>query len=219
MRKLTRRLSFRKVSEILGIDLDDVRALVVEERRIPAIYVTQIGHSEPYEYQMIKVDAEGRVCDMVAGGLNSDIHTGFLRIERVELDKFMLDEGLSELDASYKAELVEIGAVESAVLAQPQEAQQVAPTPAPANENTQQRNARWLLQFDDAKLKRSSVSQRSIAKEIGEREGENPETVKKGLQAAEKLRKEQYRSGGLQITRPKKHSAADPFNQTSGRAR
>lgn len=99
---------------------------------MPAIYVTQLGYSEPYEYQLIKVDAEGRVFDMAAGGLNSDIHTGFLRIERVELEKFMLDEGLRELAVRYKAELGDVGAVERAVLAQPQETAQVAPSPAPA---------------------------------------------------------------------------------------
>lgn len=148
MQRLTRRLSFRKVSEILGIELDDVRALVVEERRIPAIYVTQLGYLEPYEYQLIKVDAEGRVFDMAAGGLNSDIHTGFLRIERVELDKFMLDEGLRELAVRYKAELGDVGAVEMAVLAQPQETAQnelvepqSAPDPAPVSDEPVSRSA------------------------------------------------------------------------------
>jgi hypothetical protein len=94
MRKLIRKLNFRQAAEILGIDSDDVRALVVEERRIPAVYVTQVGYSEPYEYQILKVDAEGRAFDLTVGGMDGTVHTGYLRIERDALERFMLAEGI-----------------------------------------------------------------------------------------------------------------------------
>lgn len=106
MSKLIRKLNFRQAAEILGIELDDVRALVVEERRIPAVYVTHLGYSEPYTNQILKVDAEGRAFDLSVGGINGTVHTGYLRIERDALERFMLDEGLSlpQIPAAGKAE-------------------------------------------------------------------------------------------------------------------
>ncbi len=95
MKKLTRRLNFQQAAEILGVVPDDVRSLVVEERRIPAVYITQVALSaEPYNYQLLKVDSEGRAFDMAVGGIEATVHTGFLRIERVALEKFIYDEGL-----------------------------------------------------------------------------------------------------------------------------
>jgi hypothetical protein len=96
MNKLTLRLNFQQASEILGVVPDDVRSLVVEERRIPAVYITQVALSaEPYNYQLLKVDSEGRAFDLTVGGMEGTVHTGFLRIERVALEKFMHDEGLA----------------------------------------------------------------------------------------------------------------------------
>jgi hypothetical protein len=95
MNKLTRRLNFQQAAEILGVVPDEVRSLVVEERRIPAVYITQVALSaEPYNYQLLKVDSEGRAFDMAVGGMEATVHTGFLRIERVALEKFIHDEGL-----------------------------------------------------------------------------------------------------------------------------
>lgn len=95
MNQLVQRLNFRQVSELLGIQLDDVRSIVVEERRLPALYVTQVGYAEPYQYQLLKVDPEGRAFDLAVGGIEGAVHTGFLRIERFALERFMHDEGIA----------------------------------------------------------------------------------------------------------------------------
>jgi hypothetical protein len=82
-------LNFEKVASILGATPADVRVLVVEERTLPALYVTQVGYKEPFQYQLLRVDDIGRAFDMAAGGMESTICTGFLRIERAELNRYL----------------------------------------------------------------------------------------------------------------------------------
>ena len=82
-------LNFEKAASILGATSADVRVLVVEERTLPALYVTQVGYKEPFQYQLLRVDDIGRAFDMAAGGLESTICTGFLRIERAELNRYI----------------------------------------------------------------------------------------------------------------------------------
>lgn len=82
-------LNFEKVASILGATPADVRVLVVEERTLPALYVTQVGHKEPFQYQLLRVDDIGRAFDMASGGIDSTLCTGFLRIERAELNRYI----------------------------------------------------------------------------------------------------------------------------------
>ncbi|WP_395055489.1 hypothetical protein [Polaromonas sp.] len=85
MPDLVQLLNFEKAASILGATPADVRVLVVEERTLPAVYVTQVGYKEPFQYQLLRVDDIGQAFDMAVGGLESTICTGFLRIERAEL--------------------------------------------------------------------------------------------------------------------------------------
>ena len=82
-------LNFKNAASILGVTPADVRVLVVEKRTLPAIYVTQVGHKEPFQYHLLRVDDIGRAFDMADGGLESTICTGFLRIERAELNQYI----------------------------------------------------------------------------------------------------------------------------------
>ena len=82
-------LNFKKSASLLGVMPADVRVLVVEERTLPALYVTQVGYKEPFQYQLLRVDDFGRAFDMAAGGLESTICTGFLRIERAKLNRYI----------------------------------------------------------------------------------------------------------------------------------
>lgn len=82
-------LNFEKTASILGATPADVRVLVVEERTLPALYVTQVGYKEPFQYQLLRVDDIGRAFDMAAGGIESTICTGFLRIEPAELNRYI----------------------------------------------------------------------------------------------------------------------------------
>ncbi len=82
-------LNFEKAASILGATPADVRVLVVEERTLPALYVTQVGYKEPFQYQLLRVDDIGRAFDMADGGMESTICTGFLRIERAELNRYI----------------------------------------------------------------------------------------------------------------------------------
>jgi len=82
-------LNFEKAASLLGATPADVRVLVVEERTLPALYITQVGYQEPFQYQLLRVDDIGRAFDMAAGGLESTICTGFLRIERAKLNRYI----------------------------------------------------------------------------------------------------------------------------------
>lgn len=122
---LALRLTFHRAAEILGITTDDVRSLVVEmPRRLPAIYVTQVGHAEPYEWQLLRVDSAGNAFDMSVGGIDGAVHTGFLRIERAALEKFIRD---NDLPARHETEFAPHPATEpGAPVPKPQAA---APAP------------------------------------------------------------------------------------------
>ena len=82
-------LNFEKAASILGATPADVRVLVVEERTLPALYVTQVGYKESFQYQLLRVDDIGRAFDIADGGMESTICTGFLRIERAELNRYI----------------------------------------------------------------------------------------------------------------------------------
>ena len=88
MSKLLNRLSFDQVASEIGCGPDVVRALVVEEKRLAAIYVTFMGHSEPYDNQVINVGDTGEVF-----GLDTEFscsqHIGYLRVERTALEEFL----------------------------------------------------------------------------------------------------------------------------------
>ena len=122
---LALRLTFHRAAEILGITPADVRSLVVEmPRRLPAIYVTQVGHAEPYEWQLLKVDSAGNAFDMSVGGIDGAVHTGFLRIESAALEKFIRD---NDLPARHETEFAPHPATEpGAPVPKPQAA---APAP------------------------------------------------------------------------------------------
>ena len=122
---LALRLTFHRAAEILGITTDDVRSLVVEmPRRLPAIYVTQVGHTEPYEWQLLRVDSAGNAFDMSVGGIDGAVHTGFLRIESAALEKFIRD---NDLPARHETEFAPHPATEpGAPVPKPQAA---APAP------------------------------------------------------------------------------------------
>lgn len=78
-------LTFQDVAKELDCDDDTVRSLVVEERSLPAIYVTQIGYKEPYsELQLLRIGMQGMVFDFQ----DSNHHLGYLRVQRSSLDAF-----------------------------------------------------------------------------------------------------------------------------------
>lgn len=89
MPKMKNRLTFGDVAQALGCTAADVRALVVEEKRLPAIYVTLIGAAQTYDYQLLKVDDEGHAFDLSVGGMDGSVHTGYLRVERTALDQYI----------------------------------------------------------------------------------------------------------------------------------
>jgi len=89
MPKLKNRLTFGDVGQALGCTAADVRALVVEEKRLPAVYVTLVGYAESYNYQLLKVDDEGLAFDLSVGSLEGAVHTGYLRVERLAFDQFI----------------------------------------------------------------------------------------------------------------------------------
>jgi len=95
----TRLISFRQATEILQAETGAVRCLVVVERSLPAVYVTQVGYREPYEHQLLRVDEEGRAFDLAVGGIEGLVQTGHLRIERDALDSFITHETLSGMNA------------------------------------------------------------------------------------------------------------------------
>ena len=61
MPKLKNRLTFGDVGQALGCTAADVRALVVEEKRLPAVYVTLVGAAQTYDYQLLKVARQGNL--------------------------------------------------------------------------------------------------------------------------------------------------------------
>ena len=92
-----RLLSFQQVADHLNVSLEVVRALVVEEKRLPALYVTLVGYPAKYEYQLIDTDPEGNACDLSVltkkqyqDGVRT--RTGYLRVERDALERFTKEE-------------------------------------------------------------------------------------------------------------------------------
>ena len=87
-------LTFKDVADELGCDDSTVRTLVVEERSLPAYFVTLIGYTEEYgEHNLLQVGVQGMVFDL--GNVNLDLgasstHRGYLRVRRTDLDAFML---------------------------------------------------------------------------------------------------------------------------------
>jgi len=97
MPKLKNRLTFDDVGQALGCTTADVRALVVEEKRLPAVYVTLIGAAQTYGYQLLKVNDEGLAFDLSVGGLEGSVHTGYLRVERSALEQFRQENGIVDI--------------------------------------------------------------------------------------------------------------------------
>jgi hypothetical protein len=96
------------------MSIEDVRMLVVEEKTLPATYVTLIGFAEPFQYQLLDVDSDGNAYDVsILSSLQYQegvrTHTGYLRIERDVLDKYIYDIGFatSATPAPVVAALVE----------------------------------------------------------------------------------------------------------------
>jgi hypothetical protein len=87
MSKFLKRLSFEQVASEIGCGADVVRALVVEEKRLAAIYVSFMGLVEPYDNQVINVGDIGQVFDLARGFAASE-HIGYLRVERTALEEF-----------------------------------------------------------------------------------------------------------------------------------
>lgn len=154
---LALRLTFHRAAEILGITTDDVRSLVVEmPRRLPAIYVTQVGHAEPYEWQLLRVDSAGNAFDMSVGGIDGAVHTGFLRIERAALEKFIRD---NDLPARHKTEFAPHPATEpGAPVPKPQAAK-----PAPVVAGSAVDGEAWKLK---ARQRADEIIKRQRAKDL-----------------------------------------------------
>lgn len=184
---LALRLTFHRAAEILGITTDDVRSLVVEmPRRLPAIYVTQVGHAEPYEWQLLGVDSAGNAFDMSVGGIDGAVHTGFLRIERAALEKFIRD---NDLPARHETEFAPHPATEpGAPVPKPQAA---APAPV-AKETPAERRARWLDMFE-AEEKREK---RGALQRLANSEGVDRSNMGKDIAKARAERDTQRRAGG-----------------------
>lgn len=80
-------LSFSEVATELDCEPSVVRRLVVEEKTLPAVYVTLVGHVEPFNLQMIKVDDSGQAFDL-CGGFENLPHVGYVRVKCKALEKF-----------------------------------------------------------------------------------------------------------------------------------
>lgn len=92
MGKFSELLSFNETAKMLEVEASEVRLLVVEEKRLPAVYVTHMGHQEPYGLQLVRVDDEGRAFDL-SGGYENAPNTGLLRVQRSSLERFMSENG------------------------------------------------------------------------------------------------------------------------------
>jgi hypothetical protein len=99
MKISVKRLTFNQAAAALNVDVEFVRMLVVEEKSLPALYVTLHGIAEQYHYQLLDVDSDGKAYDLsilTVGQFQEGVrsHTGNLRIERDALDKFLAQESL-----------------------------------------------------------------------------------------------------------------------------
>lgn len=87
-------------------------------------------------------------------------------------------------------------------------------TPAPAAETVTDRNARWLKVWDEENPTHAPGSQARAIARIVDAEGAKPDTVKKGLQSAEKARDEARRGGNVSPMLKRKKAPANPFPTT-----
>jgi hypothetical protein len=96
--KLKKLLTFKDVADELGCDDSTVRTLVVEERSLPAYFVTLIGYTEKYEERsLLHVGCQGMVFDLCNAnpGLGaSSNHIGYLRVQRTDLEAFLVEHGV-----------------------------------------------------------------------------------------------------------------------------
>lgn len=81
------------------------------------------------------------------------------------------------------------------------------PPPAPASESISDRNARWLAIFDQEERSKPKGAQARTCQKVSEKEGVQPEAVKKALQKAKADRHERYQQEGA-IPLPKKKGKA-----------
>jgi hypothetical protein len=100
-------LTFEDVANELGCNDITVRMLVVEERSLPAYFVTQIGYTEKYtEHSLFRVSFDGMVFDLGNSTLDlvalSNNH-GYLRVQRTDLDAYMVERRLEPKDRSRNA--------------------------------------------------------------------------------------------------------------------
>lgn len=109
MNRFKNLLTFSEVTTELGCKPGEVRTLVVEERRLPALYVTLMGHIEPYDRQVIHVDDSGMAFDLCKGYENPP-HVGYLRVQRTALQTFR--EGNAVVAGSCQPEEKPLGTTE-----------------------------------------------------------------------------------------------------------
>ncbi len=83
-------------------------------------------------------------------------------------------------------------------------------------ETTAQRNIRWHLEYEQARLADSRASLAAVARSIGDREGQKPETVRKGLAEGAKLQAKKYQRG--EAPPPKASSSVFAFAAAPRRA-
>lgn len=84
-------LRFEDVAAELECDDNTVRSLVVEERSLPAIYVTRVGCKEPFSgLRLLHVGVDGMAFDLT----DSNNHCGYVRVERADLNAFKTKHGL-----------------------------------------------------------------------------------------------------------------------------
>ena len=199
---LALRLTFHRAAEILGITTDDVRSLVVEmPRRLPAIYVTQVGYAEPYEWQLLRVDSAGNAFDMSVGGIDGAVHTGFLRIESAALEKFIRD---NDLPARHETEFAPHPATEPGAPVPKPQAAAPAPVAGIATNNAtpdpERRLARLRALGGDAIYRRGEWKITGISALVASEKGEgrkrcDEKTIRADLKEAAESEREARRAG------------------------
>ena len=201
---LALRLTFHRAAEILGITTDDVRSLVVEmPRRLPAIYVTQVGYAEPYEWQLLRVDSAGNAFDMSVGGIDGAVHTGFLRIESAALEKFIRD---NDLPARHETEFAPHPATEPGAPVPKPQAAAPAPVAGIATNNAtpdpERRLARLRALGGDAIYRRGEWKITGISALVGSEKGEgrkrcDEKTIRADLKEAAESEREAKRANAF----------------------
>ena len=88
-----------------------------------------------------------------------------------------------------------------------------------AAETVADRNARWLLVWDQISTTHGPGSQAEAMRKIATAESVKEDTVKAALYSAEKARKASYRNGGVTPIKPGKNSASNMFSGLLPKAR